>query len=63
MNNALKSTINFESLGLKESFQGTRFGHAFSKHVNMALHKKKSPKKIFFYQVYPNIFAKMHHLA
>ncbi len=28
---ALKSIVNCESLGLEESFQGTCFGHAFSK--------------------------------
>jgi len=39
---ALKSIVNCESLGLEESFQGTCFGHAFSKHVNMALQGKKS---------------------
>jgi hypothetical protein len=63
MTSALKFAINCESFGLKGSFQGTCFGHALSKHVNMALQKKKSTKKIFFYQVYPSIFAKMHHLA
>jgi hypothetical protein len=28
---ALKFIINYESLGLKETFQGTCFGHTFSK--------------------------------
>jgi hypothetical protein len=32
---ALKSMVNCEVLGLEETFQGTCFGHAFLKHVNM----------------------------
>ncbi len=31
MTNVLKSIVNCEPLGLEESFQGTCFGHAFSK--------------------------------
>jgi len=31
MTSALKFIMNCESLGLEESFQGTCFGHAFSK--------------------------------
>jgi hypothetical protein len=31
MIDALKSVVNYESLRLKESFQGTCFGHVFSK--------------------------------
>ncbi len=31
MTSALKSIVNCEFLGLEESFQGTCFGHAFSK--------------------------------
>jgi hypothetical protein len=28
---ALKAIVNYESLGLENSFQGTCFGHVFSK--------------------------------
>ncbi len=31
MISGLKSIVNYESLGLEERFQGTCFGHAFSK--------------------------------
>jgi hypothetical protein len=31
MTGALKSIINCEYLGIKENFEGTCFGHAFSK--------------------------------
>jgi hypothetical protein len=27
----LKSVVNYEALGLEESYQGTCFGHAYSK--------------------------------
>jgi hypothetical protein len=36
MTYALKSIVSCESLGLEKSFQGTCFGHAFQRHVNMA---------------------------
>jgi hypothetical protein len=38
----LKFIVSCESFKLEEAFQGICFGHAFSKHVNMALQKKKS---------------------
>jgi hypothetical protein len=45
MTNALKSVVNCESLGLEESFQGSCFGHVFSKaYVNMAQHMKNVQK-------------------
>jgi hypothetical protein len=37
----LKYVVNFESLGLEESFQGTCFGHAFSKACQYGIAKKK----------------------
>jgi hypothetical protein len=33
----LEAVVNYESLGLKERFQSTCFGHDFQKHVNMTL--------------------------
>jgi hypothetical protein len=45
MTNALKSFVNRESLSLEESFQGSCFGHVFSKaYVSMAQHMKKCAK-------------------
>jgi hypothetical protein len=37
----LKYVVNFESLGLEESFQGTCFGHVFSKACQYGIAKKK----------------------
>jgi hypothetical protein len=37
----LKIVVNCEVLGLDENFQGSCFGHAFPKHVNMLLLTKK----------------------
>jgi hypothetical protein len=37
---ALKSIINYEALGLEESFNGTCFGHDFPKSISMVLLKK-----------------------
>jgi hypothetical protein len=61
---ALKSIINCESFGLEESFQGTCFGHVFSKACQYHNRKKSLQKfEICFYQVYTSKFAKMYHLA
>jgi hypothetical protein len=35
LTNALKFVVKCEALGLEESFQGTYFGHVFSKLTNM----------------------------
>jgi hypothetical protein len=37
---ALKSIVDYEILGLEESFNGTCFGHAFPKLVSMLLLKR-----------------------
>jgi hypothetical protein len=61
---ALKSIVNCEILGLKERFQGTCFGHAFSKarqyittHENVCEGFKYVSIKFFFK------LTKMQHLA
>jgi len=41
MISVLKYVVKFESLGLEESFQGTCFGHAFSKACQYGTAKKK----------------------
>jgi len=38
---ALKAIVNYEFLGLENSFQGTCFGHVFSKAWIVALQKKR----------------------
>jgi hypothetical protein len=40
----LKSIVSCESFELEETFQSTCFGHAFQKHVIVALQRKKSTK-------------------
>ncbi len=41
---ALKSIMNYESLGLEEKFQKTCFGHAFSKACEYGIAKEKVGK-------------------
>jgi hypothetical protein len=38
---ALKFVVNCESIGLEESFQGTYFGHTFSKACQYGIAKEK----------------------
>jgi len=65
MTSALKFIVNCESLGLEESFQGTCFGHAFSKACSYGIVKEK----IYINLKYVSIkstqayLQKMHHLA
>jgi hypothetical protein len=42
----LKSIVNCESLGLEENFQGTYFGHAFSKACQYGIAKEKVYKNL-----------------
>jgi hypothetical protein len=44
MTYALKSIMNYESVGLEESFQKTGFGHAFSKACQYGIAKEKAGK-------------------
>ncbi len=44
MINALKFVISCECLGLETNFQGSYFGHVFSKHANMIQQMKKYAK-------------------
>jgi hypothetical protein len=61
MTYALKSIVSCESLGSEESFQGTCFGHAFSKACQYGITKEKVCK--CFHEVCLNIFANVHHIA
>jgi hypothetical protein len=42
MTTTLKFVMNFEILGMEESFKGTCFGHAFSKACQYGTIEKKS---------------------
>jgi len=42
----LKFVVNYEVLGLEESFQGTCFGHAFSKAYQYGTAKEKVCKNL-----------------
>jgi len=46
MTYALKSIVSCESLGSEESFQGTCFGHAFSKACQYGITKEKVCKNL-----------------
>jgi hypothetical protein len=43
---ALKFVVNYKSLGLKESFQGTYFGHVLSKAYQYDTIKEKVCKNL-----------------
>jgi hypothetical protein len=45
MTTILKFVVNCEGLGLEESFNGTCFGHAFSKTCQYAIVEKKGLQK------------------
>jgi hypothetical protein len=51
MTTALKAIINSEPLGLEESFQGTCFGHAFSKVCQYGITKEKLCKNLKYVSV------------
>jgi hypothetical protein len=46
MSTTLKSIVSCDILGLEESFQGTCFGHAFSKACQYATTKEKVCKDL-----------------
>jgi hypothetical protein len=61
---ALKSIVNYELLGLEESYQGCCFGHFFSKHVNMEqLMKNLHKVETCFHQICTIRYTKVHNLA
>ncbi len=59
-----KYVVSCESFGLKESLQGTCFGHFF-KGMSIWNSRKKASQKIeiCFYLIYARRLAKVHHLA
>jgi hypothetical protein len=65
MTNVFKSIGKCESSSLEENFQGTYFGHDFSKTYYYATNNEKVCKdlKYVFYKVHLGKFMKMHHLA
>jgi len=48
MTSALKSIVNYESLELEQSFQGTCFGHTFSKACQYGSAKEKVYKNLIY---------------
>jgi hypothetical protein len=62
---ALKSIVSCDMLDLEESFQGTCFGHAFSKALLICYNKGKSLQrfKICVNEIHSRRFVKMHNLA
>ncbi len=64
MTTSLKSIVSCNVLGLKESFQGTCFDHAFSKMCQYATTYEKIYKGLRnLSQSCPRRFAKVHNLA
>jgi hypothetical protein len=61
---ALKAIISCDNLSLEESYQGTCFGHAFSKAYQYATMDQKVCKnfEIYFYKDNIRIFTKMYNL-
>ncbi len=51
MTYALKSIMNYEFLGLEESFQGTCFGHTFSKACQYGTTKEKVAKNLKYVSI------------
>ncbi len=51
MATTLKVVINYESLGLEESFQGTCFGHVFSKACRYGTTKDKVCKDLKYVSI------------
>ncbi len=64
MSTTLKSIVSCDILGLEESFQGTCFGHAFSKACRHAITKEKICKNLrYVNQICLKRFIEMHNLA
>ncbi len=51
MTSVLKSIVNCESFGLEQSFQGTRFGHVFSKACQYGTTKEKVYKNLKYVSI------------
>jgi len=51
MTTTLKIVVNYESFGLEESFQGTCFGHDFSKACQYGTIKEKVCKNLKYISI------------
>ncbi len=51
LTNVLKSVVKCETLGLEESFQGTYFGHVFSKACQYAIIDDKICKNLKYVSI------------
>jgi hypothetical protein len=63
MTTTLKSIVKCEVLGLDESFQGTCFGHVFSRHVSMLQLMKSCAKTFWFISIKFSHICRIYNLA